>query len=438
MSGHQGGKKSSDDNLVAALIFLVLIGFMLILSWVMFKLPIVLFLYAVDAIQYIPFYFLGLLDVYSTSEFMHVIHTLEWVLHPIKGGSQGTIDPRTISLNTLGLVQADIGHRTWFVYAGIMGYLWYKTKNEMKGDGVMRNFTLTGDGGISFIEYQSRYWTDAKFAVSFDPEDRPAGTEGPMKIIEWVKLYNIPLERDKGIDTVKAEQIFKKQIGRKWNGFSKEPFYVRAFLVFCMMSLQASEKEVNAFRNRINNVFYSDMERDDKEDKINEAIEEEISKDSNLIPEIEKVAEQHYYSNTVCLGVIGYSGPFRHWGGGQGIIICPSMYQWMLYYDRTLFMALQSHGKYGIKAFIEGAGVISHYQLERTTMSAQSDKYAVGAVTALSEELVARNIFDMDEFDKAISLGQRRYKVRAKMAAAAEATNKKRQKMLQNMDPSYK
>ena len=443
MARGQGGGGNSNDGMVTMAIFAALGIMFVVIIWVLFKAPIVLFLYAVDAIQYIPLYIARLLSPYSTYEFMHVLHTLKWILHPIKGGMDGTIDPNSITLENLGYVQADIGKRTWFIYAAITAYFWYRTKNEMHGDGVRRKFTLIGKvfgkkEGVSFMDFQAREWTPARFTRHFNPEDRTPNTEPPLRVMPWIKMNKISLTEADGLDTKKTEIIFKKQIGRRWQGYDKEPFYVRAFLLMCMVSLQYSVKEANTLRLKLDTIFYGNDEADVKKTKIDEVLQDIISKDKEIIPVINEVASKHYYSNTACLGVIGYCGPFAHWNGGQGMLICPPMYQWIMLYDRILFLSLEAHGRFGIASFPEAAGVISHYQLERTMQAAQPEKYAIGAVNSVVEWLEHHSIKDMGRFDAAQANSNRRYRLRKKLVDLEEKKRKKHEAMLETMDADYK
>ncbi len=421
MASRGGGHGNSDNGLILPLIMIGLGVFFVVIMWVLFKVPIVLFVYAVDVIQYIPLYYLRILDAYSAGEFLHCVDTLKWILHPVHGARlRGVIDPQIVTLENLRMVQADIGHYTWPLYAAIIGWFTYQTNEKMLGNRMMRKFSMTGKinkktgkpNGVSFMAFQAKEWTPAQFTKVFNPEDRTYFTEPPARVMAFLRLNQIRLTAKEGLDRVALERVFEKQIGRPWTGFDNEPFYVKAFLMMCMATLQLDSKVSDGFRAKLDRAFYSKKPPAEIEKMVIAHIDELAESEPELIPIINEVASNHAYSNTACLGVIGYCGPFAHWNGGQGSMIPPPSYMWIMLYDRILYLALNVHGKYGISSFVEAAGVISHYQIERLYASPQSTKYALEAVNGVEEWLKNKGISDMNTFNKGRANSQRRYKIR--------------------------
>lgn len=439
MAGRGGGQ--ADHGLMFPIVMIALGFFFLVVVWVLFRVPIVLFLYTVDVIQYIPLYYLRILDAYSVGEFLHCLDTLKWVLHPFHGQNmRGVIDPQNVTLENIRMIQSDIGHYTWPVYVGIIGWFTYQTNEKMLGNRMMRKFSMTGKidkktgkpRGVSFMAFQAREWTPAQFTKVFNPEDRTYFTESPARVMAFLRLNKIRLTAKDGLDRAELEKVFEKQIGRPWTNFNNEPFYVKAFLMMCMATLQLDSKVSDKFRADLDRAFYSKKPQAEIEAMVLALIDKMNKAEPDLIPIINEVASNHAYSNTACLGVLGYCGPFTHWNGGQGSMIPPPSYMWIMLYDRILYLALNVHGKYGISSFVEAAGVISHYQLERLYAAPQPTKYALEAVNGVQEWLKNKGISDMDTFNRGRANGQRRYKIRRMLE---QSEKKMAQRMKSNAIP---
>lgn len=408
----QHGQEKKEEPLYVFIAVGLLAAFMIWLLWIKQKFAIILILYGLDWLQYTPLHYTHMLDVFGEKmyRYTHAVLTLH-------------INPKTVSFSELVVTQGDIGKRTWFVYAALLAYMTYVVKVNMLGDGVSRDFTLTGmrkgkvtKGKVSFLAFQARYWVDTRFAVDFDPENRPESTEPPLRPLQWMQKHKINLTTEAGLDKAQCEKLFAKQIGVKYEGFDKQPFYIKAFLTMCMTTLQYP-MSVEPYKRALSIAFYGDplmnktpRTQEEIERDVMAVVNERIAFDPKMVPEIERIIDgKYYYQRTACLGIIGYCGPFRHWGGGYGQIIAPSMYQWVMLYDRELFLALQSHGRFGIKAFIEAAGIISHFQAETVMSSSQATRFATKAVDGLEEYIKIQSLTDMVDIEKKIKLTRRRY-----------------------------
>lgn len=404
MAGQNGQNKNTNDGLYAIAGFIAIICVVLWLFWTKNRKTIIYLIYGVDYIQYFIYDLVTrLLPFISTdhSKWMHYIYKV----------LTGVYNPKTVSFQELIKTQADIGNRTWFVFCAICGFFAWKVRKNMLGDGLKRTFSLIGGKGkSSFIEYQSRYWTEAKFAVGFNPEKCDAKLKPPKKPIPWLLENKITLTKEDGLNKNLLEKLFIKQVGPKWTGYQKAPFFIKAFLTMCMTTLQHAEK-VDKYRSKLNTAFYNRKLTDEQiEEAVLAVVKEMTDSDPKMIPEIDRIiGEKHAFMRTGCLGIIGWCGPFKNWGGGYGQIISPAMYQWLLKYDRTLFMALQSHGKFGICSYIEGSGIISHYLLERTSGCKVEDIYVTSAVNGVEELLEERKIIDFEDMQKSWESIERRY-----------------------------
>lgn len=408
----QQGQEKKEEPLYVFLAVGFLLAFLIWLLWAKQKTAIILLFYGIDWLQYTLFHYTHTLDVFGEKMYRYTHAVLSH-----------HINPKTVSFNELVATQADIGKRTWFLYAIPLIFMTYTVKTKMNGDGVTRSFSLTGSrkgkamkGKPSFIEFQARYWVDTRFAVKFDPENRPKSTEPPLRPLQWLQKHKIGLTTEHGLDRIQCEKLFSAQIGPKYEGFDKQPFYIKAFLTLCMTTLQFP-LSVDPYKRALSVAFYGDPLKQKKERTLEEierdvmaVVNERIKFDPKMVNEIERIiGERHYYQRTACLGIIGYCGPFKHWGGGYGQIIAPSMYQWIMLYDRELFLALQSHGRFGIKAFIEAAGIISHFQAEIVMAEKQATRFATKAVDGLEEYVKIQSLTDMVDIEKRIKLTRRRY-----------------------------
>ncbi len=295
----------------------------------------------------------------------------------------------------------------------------------MIGDRLCRQFSLSGGKGkLSFMEYQSRHWTPTLFLNIFDHNERTYGDDAPLRIMEYLRINKVRLTREKGLDENRLESLMAEQIGPRWRGFDHEPFYIKAALLMAMATLQLDEDEINNIRSRLDRAFYvkNTKSKDEIETNVMAIVNDIIKTEPELVTVIEDVASSHAYTSTAVLAVFGYCGPFRNWNGGYGPMIPPPTYMWLMRYSRHLYLAMDgSIGKYGIIAFIEGAGIISHYQWERMTGKPKTAKYATSGVNGVKKWLEKEKIKDMAEFEKARANGLRRYRDRRDMAAAEQA-----------------
>lgn len=402
-----GEKKGSDDGIYLIIAFIAIICLIVFLVWTKNRKGLIFLLYGIDYAQYWIVYILS----YVIPGYGDDVN--KWMYY-IQNVLSGKYNVYSITFNEVLKTQADIGQRTFLFYTAVCGYLVYKVKKNMLGNGIRRRFSLVGSKSTtSFIQYQAQYWTEAKFAVGFNPEKCDKSLLPPEKPIPWLLKNKVNLSKDDGLDCDRLEDIFIKQVGNPYQSFNQCPFYIQAFLMLCMVTFQhgGEDGKINGFRRDLNNIFYDRKLKDSEiEAKIRELLDGFNKFDPKLVPAIENVIKGNfYYMRTACLGVIGWCGPFKNWGGGFGQIISPAMYQWLMKYDRTLFMALQSHGKYGICSYIEGSGVVSHFLLERTSTSAISSIYVTSAINGVKENLELHGITDFDEMQRSWERIDRRY-----------------------------
>lgn len=393
----QGGEKR-DDSAVIILIWALLICGIVFISWMKMRAPIIMFVYSIAWVQYSVLKIVHLLDGNGLQYFNYVGNVLT-----------RKINPGTISFDELSNTTSDIGSRTYIFWMAFIAFYTWIVHKKMLGNGCRRKFSLKANEKkkiVSFIEFQSKIWKTTKIVVGFDPEKTDISKHGrPLRIMEWMEKNKIPIIEGQGPDKKLMEAELVKQLGSKWIGYKDAPFYVQAVLALAMVSLQ-DYRGINRFRDKLSEIMANPDDNFVREE-FEKLMAGVAAKDPKLIPEIDRIASNHAFTNVACLAVIGWCGPFAQWNGGQGQIIAPSMYQWLMRFDRTLYMVLQSHGRYSF--FVEGVGAVSHYHLERIKGERYYEPFVSTAIDGIESALIKLKITDTEKFRKEIAILSKRY-----------------------------
>lgn len=386
----------------------------------------------------VSFFYYADLPQYLLIHYLHVDSHLEksiggYIYKVLFFHGKNAIDQNSISWAEISTVQKTIGHKLFWVYALVIFFLAYRLFKKMKGGGLLRTFMIKPNKkhAISFIEYQAKVFPMAGAGIGFDPENSPPELLPPLTPFNFMRLHKIRMTKKEGIDEEHLKRLFEGQLGRQWKGFENEPFYMRAFMLLCVTSLHFPRGGTNAgeekldveygsdsFNNKLANAFYrvgasnEEIERD-----VNIVMERQIEYKPELVSEINRLINgKYFYSRTAAIGLLAYCGPFSYWGGNSKMIP-PVTFQWLMRWDRTAMLALHSVGTRGVKAFVEGAGVVAHYRAEKQTGSMYSVPYVIMAVKEMSryltKELVdSAQIHDMEEAEETIKESRRRFSQR--------------------------
>src|SRR3546814_19540011 len=97
----------------------------------------------------------------------------------------------------------------------------------MKGNGVRRSFTLSGGGGQSFIDYQSRHWKVTVTGARFDPQAKDELQDPARTPMEWMRDNNVTLTTEDGFDADMAKDALDTQIVLFWAGLAVAHVYAK-------------------------------------------------------------------------------------------------------------------------------------------------------------------------------------------------------------------
>jgi intracellular multiplication protein IcmP len=344
----------------------------------------------------------------------------------------GRFDPFKVEWADIVNVQEDIGSHIGLVMALLTGCLAVVTTFRMKGDGFRRQFKLTGqsyetvtrisgievssgilkfiasilkpfgittvrkewkNSGASLIHYQAEHWKVALPGAFFDPGKAESALEPQKTPAEWLRDEKIRLSKREGLDEESAARAFEKQLGPSWQGIEKAPVHVRAMAVLMALSLKRDKsKPADKLRDRLSEIYSQNH------GKAIEVVKDLIApymSDKKIVGMINRRCSKHAFQNSAIVGLYGFCGPFREWGGGKAPVLSPSMFLWLKKIDRTLWYCLQNVGR---RAFhVEGAGVISHFFAERVSGQPQSEPYMDCAMEGLETYLEEFTVEDLDD-----------------------------------------
>lgn len=418
-----GGQPNADDTKYIAAFIVAVIAIWLL--WTVARKPIVLALFGVVWVQYKALDVIGLLrDEYGRN-----------MKGFVEGMLTGAQDAWTVEWQEIALVHADIGSRTvWFVVALVVAMAVVATF-KMRGDGFRRVYTLTGRSqetifrflgkridnkllqfalrlvttillikgkviserkewaakGMSFAHYQASHWKVALAGAHFDPDKEDANQEPARTPMEWLRDNKVRLTKREGIDEEAASRALKAQLGPTWQGVEKAPAHVQAICVLAALNVKR-DKKVNSLRDRLTEIY---VLGGGDEKAVREALAPFLA-DKKISGAINKRGSRHAFTNTAAIGIYGWGGPMKEWGGGDAGVLSSSMFRWLKKADRTLWYCLNNVGR---RAFhIEGAGAVAHFFAERVVGNALGEEKCDTALEGLLKYLDEQAIEDLDLF----------------------------------------
>lgn len=406
----QGPKgKGADDGMFIAAIIVTAVT--LIMTWYLFRKPIVYFKYGLDWLQ---------------------IQAVSLLRMPFGGGLgprgrelrdyvsgifTGVWDPNDVAFTDLVRLSNEIGFQTRIgFFLAIVGIAAYVARN-MQGGGFARTFSFVGvpvskqvnagivrqmlpgflggvkvpTAGPSFIKYQAEHWKVVQPSVDWDPDasDAPAPSRNPLV---WMKYHDVPLRKETGFDEnsrAAAEKAFAAQCGDNWHGFAKAPLYAQAILTVCIMQARTSSlnAKVLELKQALACAFVEDGFAPDGP-AVRNVMAPHLA-DDKLAAEVDKRSKKNGFVNTVLISNLDRA---RRKGG----IFAPAEILWLRKVDRHAWYAVDSLGR---KAhFTEASGSIAHWMAERACKTPITEPYVAPAVDALDKYLTEQAISDLEEW----------------------------------------
>lgn len=249
------------------------------------------------------------------------------------------------------------------------------------------------------IKEQSSAFPVTSMFTKFNPlkdNFRAPGSPVPQKLPpfaealtpeEWV-AHNAISVADGEIDRDAARLAFAKQLGGRWQGVSKLPWYGRALFAAFAMKAGGQRVQSDEFLGRLAQCW------DPKRGLVlGPAMRKEIQKviqDPKLGRVTEKVAAQHSFTAPALLRCLQVARE-------QGGVLAPAQFIWLRAVDRPLWYALNNLGRGGVH--IEGAGAISHYRAEKAAAKPIPNPLVDSAVDGLIEYLTINVITQFPAVD---------------------------------------
>lgn len=325
----------------------------------------------------------------------------------LRGTLNGTVPWRAVEWHRhLVPLQRDIAARIWPAWTALFGLGALVALFRTRGGGFRRRFTLTGQArqeavrlgpllvvspfwrallrpfalvlrriaprtvaigkrwlpkGVSFLDYQSRYWRTTAAATSFGPD--PATLPPPARTpAEWILAVfadaDAPVPWPEAVR--RMEKALAEQLGAPWQGLDAAPPHVRALAALALTNRREGEAASRRLAGDIALLFRRGVPKNAAE-RLRNAVP--LLSDPEAIAKLDAWAAAHAWTNSAMLAIMGKGGPFSAWGGGAAGVLAPASYLWLKSVDRPLWYALNNIGR---RAFhVEGAGAVAHFFAER-------------------------------------------------------------------------
>lgn len=268
------------------------------------------------------------------------------------------------------------GHILRFVYTPILLGIAVYSLFKVKGEGFKTSYDLD-----RFIEYQAKEWGVIKPAINV--LKRHGQNKTALKPFYWMDKHKVTL-KDGNFDDEKAEKIFMKQLGKRVNGFKNAPLHMKV-LMFSFILNAARDKNNDKFKSDMAEIFLIEDQKI-KTEKLRELIKPYLS-NKKYTNKILQFSKKHAYYTTLLVAMLV-------WARKKGGTYPPAQFVWLKGVDRTLWYALNNVGRY--KFFIEGAGIISHYQAEVVSRTPLIEPYMESAIEGLENYIEEQGVLDLE------------------------------------------
>jgi hypothetical protein len=313
-------------------------------------------------------------------------------------GRADASNPKHINWETFSYVRNVVGSQVnWVITAAIMAMA-MAIRYRMKGEGFKTTFSLAGGKGRgpSFAKFQSETWRVATYSANFDPDDKDANIDPPMRPTDWLKKNGIRFE-DNELDHDGCRAAFTEQLGKQWHGFDRATMYGKAVLLMCALHYLKQEKVFQGFNDgKPKNVSLHEREElsiawaSGKDGTAAmKAFIERYEKDPKVRKVIDTIGSKHAYENTVIYAVLDRSR-------AKGGVFKEHDMAYIKKLDRNMWYGMNNCGR---KRFhTEGAGIMSHYFAERISNRSLIEPYLDPACEGIENYLYEEGIESLEEY----------------------------------------
>ncbi len=430
------GEKEHKNDEMMALMFAIVVVAGVVGMWYAFRYPILLVIFGLDWIQ------LSLLSLWPPdAETVKHLNFIQAVL-------TFKIDPNSVTWAEVTAISQHLGYYNYMIMAGLCGFFGLMAQQNMKGDGLRRVFSLTGEKKIdiyslggwefqkgdkgffkfltygykskkwyhilirtitglfliqsaikqkkewrqvnnSFLRYQSQYWKTILPAVEFNPNTDDERTAQAMTPVEWLRKHGLKYNKETPLDTEKVMDLFGAQLGSQWAGIENAEVHIQAIAVLCFLNTTRQVDKQNDAVGRLNEIWTQDIHNYKKAEEDTREFVKSYMKNPKLVASFNKLTRGCYFTNTAMMKMITIA---RKEGG----VFPSSSMRWLKEYDRPLWYGINNLGR--SKYHIEGAGIISHFNAERILNDKISEPYVENALDGVLTYLDALAIEDIDTY----------------------------------------
>lgn len=298
----------------------------------------------------------------------------------------GRKNPAEVRWEELMIITKSVGGSMKIPLAILLFVMSGYTYKYMKGGGYARTFSLAGGKGkgASLAHYQTQQWGVAITSAQFNPNTKEPNLLPAKTPMEWMRDNGISLSEKAGMDRDAAEAAFELQLGDKWPGLDNAPIHIKVFVILCALSAKR-DKNKDQIKGEIAKIWTMDRKHAASRSK---KIIAPYLKDPVIRKTIDKYMSRHHYTTTAIYRLLS-------WARKKGGVFACAEFLWLKNVDRNLWYALQNVGRRAYHT--EGAGVVSHYQVEFLTGKAVAAPHVMSAVDGLEHYLQHNHVTNLED-----------------------------------------
>lgn len=329
---------------------------------------------------------LDLIQFYLLMPFIELGENGQQMLEYTKAMFDGRLDPNDAHWESMILVTTAVGNTMKLPISIVICAMAAYVFKYMKGGGFKRTFSLAGGKGKgpSLALYQAEEWGPVITGAMFDPHNDDPRLAPAKTPLEWMRDNGVALSETNGLDRDAAEAAFEAQLGQPWPGLDKAPVHVKTLIVFCILNARRDKNKEKLMGEVARAYAHNPKAATAQVAKIIEP----YLKDKKLRATVDRYAARHHYTTTLMFRLLLRA---RQEGGE---FAC-AKFLWLKPVDRNLWYALQNVGR---RAYhIEGAGVVSHYQVEFLSNKPVPTPHVSAAVDGVETYLEEQEITNLNQ-----------------------------------------